>query len=490
MNEGDTNNNGYDREGTAPSSHDSSFSNTDTLNKSRNSSGNTDTERNQVAPKYSESINACRRVFDDTSYCEPEKLVEALRLSDNEPQAASDSAAVAVKEGLALKLSLPFCQSLCIKCNHAGSIGHEPQTVDRYLESLKLELELITAQFAGKRSLSQLHFGGGAANFLNEPQLVRLVDILEKHFLIDEDTEATLDATAYRATYSQLALLSGLGFKGLNLAVASTNDHANAYTNDHHSLHMLADVVNNAKELGFETVSATLVYGGDEQRLSDYQYLARELAALAPDRIICVPKTPLVAASGLQGPAGTRRYAGNQKQSLADRVALFATLVDSFSNADYDWVGLDCFAKKDQKLVDAQRDGILRRNEIGLTTKQSEELIGLGSNARTELKTISVRNHAKVAQWHQSLAQGKLPTNTGKQLTSPERLRRKAISNLMCNLTVLDSGRNLLGNADKANPDPLIETLIKDGLVQSRGSRLSVTEPGRLILNQVWNNIY
>ncbi|MEO0435414.1 MAG: radical SAM protein [Pseudomonadota bacterium] len=470
------NNKNYDREGSTPGSHDSSFSNN---RHSNNHSGNA-----AVAPKYSESITACRHVFEDGSYCEPERLVEALRLSNGETREV-----VGPDEGLALKVSLPFCQSLCIKCNHTRAIGHEPQTVDRYLESLKLELELITDQFADKRVLSQLHFGGGAANFLTEPQLVRLVDILEKHFLIDERTEATLDATAYRATYSQLALLSGLGFKGLNLAVASTNDHTNAYTNDHHSLHMLADVVSNAKELGFESVSATLVYGGGEQKLSDYQHLARELAALAPDRILCVPKSREINRKDQRFVAALS-YPGNQNQSLADRVALFATLVDSFCNADYDWVGLDCFAKKSQGLVDAQREGSLRRNEIGVTTKRSGGLIGLGSNARTELKTISVRNHAKVAQWHQSLAQGKLPTSTGKQLTLSERQRRQALSNLMCNLSVVDSDRTLVGDGKKMAPDPLISTLIKDGLVQSRGNRLSVTDPGRLILNQVWSDLY
>ncbi|MEM8490704.1 MAG: coproporphyrinogen III oxidase [Pseudomonadota bacterium] len=383
--------------------------------------------------------------------------------------------------GLSVRVELPFCPSLCIRCDHDSALGHERASIDVYLLSLEREIQLLTEIYGRGCRLLQLHLGGGATNFLSEPQLIKLITVLERYFTIDEGTEASLDATAYRATYSQLALLRGLGFRELNLSFTDSNQSLDKLQ----SVSMLADVVSNAREVGFCTASVSLHYGQGWQEGNNLLNTAREILAFEPDRVYCTPGPNPVATRG-SGLGGCYEPKASVALSLADKVARFARLVDVYCDADYEWVGLDCFARRGESVINAQRTGKLHRNNIGYTTNSNRQLVGFGINAKTDLPTISTRNFTRVSEWQYALDRDQLPVRASKPLTNGEHRRIAALSDLMCNLSVPSDEFAL----DSNNPDPFISTLLQDGLLQTNGDQLLVTDPGRIALNQFWSGHY
>ncbi|MFK8042018.1 radical SAM protein [Congregibacter sp.] len=379
-------------------------------------------------------------------------------------------------EALSVYIHLPFCPSRCLSCDHQTSVSHDHQQIDQYLDTLEIEVQLVTDHMGRGRRLQQLYLGGGTPNYLSELQLVRLVDILDKHFTIDDQTESSLEANAHRASVSQLSLLHGLGFRCLNLELRDLDPTVQQALGRHQSLPVIRDVVENARQIGFTTVATDLVYGLPMQSASSVQKTVEELLALAPDRVSCY--TYSRRANHFQH---QRAIDSQQLPSIADKVAIFSRIVDKFCSSGYEWIGLDCFARDQDSISQAHRNGSLQRNWIGYTAQPGRGVIGLGSSSMTDISSICVQNHADIAQWRESLERGELPMSAAARLSPNVRARRQALSDLMCNLHLTDDKHALL---DGSQDYPALKALKEDGLVEIDGDRLTMTEAGRYTLHQ------
>ena len=93
--------------------------------------------------------------------------------------------------------------------------------------------------------------------------------------------------------------------------------------------------------------------------------------------------------------------------------------INRFLEAGYEFIGLDHFAKPDEELAQARRDGSLRRTFQGMTTGKELDVIGLGPSAISQLDGAYAQNHKTSAEW-QIGRRGGL-----RHGTRPEALRRR-----------------------------------------------------------------
>eukprot|EP00579_Thalassiosira_antarctica_P024236 CAMPEP_0201984746 /NCGR_PEP_ID=MMETSP0904-20121228/84544_1 /ASSEMBLY_ACC=CAM_ASM_000553 /TAXON_ID=420261 /ORGANISM="Thalassiosira antarctica, Strain CCMP982" /LENGTH=288 /DNA_ID=CAMNT_0048538209 /DNA_START=76 /DNA_END=939 /DNA_ORIENTATION=- len=228
-----------------------------------------------------------------------------------------------VNESLSMYVHLPFCPSRCLTCDHQTSVSHDHKEIDRYLDTLEIEIQLVTDHLGRGRHLQQLHLGGGTPNYLSEVQLVRLVDMLDKYFSIDAQTESSLDANAQRASMSQLSLLHGLGFRTLNIELRDLDPTVQKALGRHQSVSVVRDVFDNARQVGFDTVSTDLVYGLPMQSVASVQRTLDSLLELNPDRISCFTYSRRANLFQHQ-----RAIDAQQMPSVADKVAIFSRIVD------------------------------------------------------------------------------------------------------------------------------------------------------------------
>ncbi|MFK7830894.1 MAG: radical SAM protein [Congregibacter sp.] len=381
------------------------------------------------------------------------------------------------ENALSVYVHLPFCPSRCLTCDHETTVSHDLRQIDHYLDSLEREVALVTSNLGAKRTLQQLHLGGGTPNYLTEVQLVRLVDILDHHFIIDDTTATSLEANAHRASVSQLALLHGLGFKALNLEIRDLDLDVQAALGRHQSLSVIRDVVESARDIGFETVSTDLVYGLPAQTLTSMRNTVEQLLTLQADNINCYRYSRRPESFNHQ-----RAVDEGQMPSLGDTVAVFSRIVDGLCDAGYQWVGTDCFSREDSVISKAHREGVLHRNRIGYTTKEGGSLLGFGSSSTSDLSGISVRNHMQIEPWRDAIGKGELPIGAGQKVTQEARERRRALSDLMCNLKL--HGQQYASN-DGETTDPTLQALKADGIIEFDGDSVVVTESGRFKLHQV-----
>lgn len=381
-------------------------------------------------------------------------------------------------EEISLYVHLPFCPSRCLTCDHHSSVTHDGREIDRYIDGLEREIQILSAEMGGRRTLQQLHLGGGTPNYLSETQLVRLVGIIEQNFTLTDRTDTSLDANAHRASYTQLGLLHGLGFRSINLEIRDLDPQVQEAVGRSQSLEVIRDVVDSARELGFERISTDLVYGLPRQSAGSIQRTLEQLLALNPDRISCF------AHSRRQNTFEHQRAVdASLIPSLADKVAMFSRIVDTLSDQNYQWIGLDCFSRQDDPIALAQREGVLHRNWIGYTAHSGRSVVGVGNGAVSDLSSITIRNHPAIDRWRDALQLGELPVAEGELLSQRDREHRHALSDLMCNLQS-NNLHPLLGE----KPSPAVQSMLDEGLLELDEGLMTVTQHGRFMLHRLWGD--
>ena len=125
--------------------------------------------------------------------------------------------------GISIYLHIPFCRTLCTFCGCNKVITRDAELVERYLKALEQEMAAVAKGLGQRKTLSQLHLGGGTPTFLSLDQLTRLTEMLKHHFEIDPEGEWALEANPRVTTAEQLEGLFDLGFRRVSFGIQDIN---------------------------------------------------------------------------------------------------------------------------------------------------------------------------------------------------------------------------------------------------------------------------
>ena len=380
-----------------------------------------------------------------------------------------------VRGELSVYVHLPFCASRCLSCDHVTNVTHDPREIDHYLDDVELELERFSTHLAGHNRLAQLHLGGGTPNYLSERQLLRLINLLETYFTIDAKTDALMEMSAKRTSWSQLQMLKGLGFNDIKLQVRDLDPAVQKAVGRSDSADVMEDVFQTARDVGIETVCMDLVYGLPQQTLQSISDTVDSVLALAPDRLSCY---------GYQRKTSEflhqRAIDLPSVPSLADQLIMFNAVVERLESEGYVWIGLDTFVREDDPLATAQAEGRLYHNWMGYNAHGTATLLGFGASAISEVAGACVQNLCALDDYTAALDAGELPVRSGVLLDEQGQRRRASLNALLCNLELEDVS-DVMPESGTAQ----LESLAKQGLLRLEGSKAYVTPQGRYLLHHI-----
>ena len=152
--------------------------------------------------------------------------------------------------------------------------------------------------------------------------------------------------------------------------------------------------------------------------------------------------------------------------------------------AGFKSIGMDHFAKANDKLFMAEANGNLHRNFMGYTTTQSKLIIGLGMSAISATQNAFAQNEKVVEDYNKKINEVKLPLVNGHLLDEEDMILQNNIHELMClNKTTLD--------VISLDPDFIasafskLKTLEEDELVRVDGATIFVTPKGKLFIRNI-----
>lgn len=330
---------------------------------------------------------------------------------------------------LSLYLHVPFCTSPCFYCGCARIITRDPQRADAYLQRLQTEIRLGASMFDRTRVVEQLHLGGGTPNFFNADQMTALLRTLAEHFTLSQasDREFGIEIDARYAVAEYMRMLAQLGFNRLSLGIQDFDADVQAAVNRVQTFEQTRAVIDAARAYGFRSVSVDLIYGLPKQTLSRFAQTLDKVIALAPDRVAAYGYAHLPERFKAQ-----RQIRAADMPDAATRLALLSLTIERLTQAGFVYIGLDHFARPDDELAVAQRQGTLQRNFQGYSTHATCDLLGLGLTAISHVGDTFSQNFKEMKNYFAALDAGRLPTERGLALNDDDIVRADAIQRLMC----------------------------------------------------------
>ncbi|MFN7901130.1 MAG: oxygen-independent coproporphyrinogen III oxidase [Synechococcaceae cyanobacterium] len=393
-------------------------------------------------------------------------LVQQLRQPSDEP--------------LSLYTHLPFCRHACWYCGcNRITTQLGSRVVAPYVEALGRELELQRA-VAGRRRLAQLHWGGGTPNYLKTEECETLWRLIERHFQLEPHLEASIELNPEFLSRDQVLGLRRLGFRRVSFGIQDADPQVQQAVNRIVPEEQLWRVMAWLREADFESVNVDLICGLPLQSRDRFAATLELVRQLAPDRIALFSFAYLPAQLPLQ-----RRIRPEDLPDADSRVAMLVDAQQLFSRNGYDAIGLDHFARRDDKLAIAARQGELHRNFQGYTTGAELEVLGLGTTAISQFRGLLCQNQRRLRDYIDSLARGELPVERGVRLVDPQLIeRRRLITSVMCRFEARFDPQHLAEEWQR------LQHLAEEGLVtletpSQREAVVRVTATGRWVLRSI-----
>lgn len=388
------------------------------------------------------------------------------------------------QDELAIYLHLPFCAKHCHYCGCNALVTKEKGAVDRYLDRVERELAMVTQVIGTGRRAVQLHWGGGTPNYLNDAQVGRALSLMRSAFAIAPGAEVSLEIDPRIGSPEQALFLREAGFNRISLGVQDFAAGVQEAIGRRQSREKTLRVYAGCREAGFPGVNIDLVYGLPGQTRESFAATLREIIDLAPDRVACFSYAHVPWVRPNQNKIDTSLMLEGY-----EKFRLFQLTVDMFTAADYCWIGIDHFAKRDDELSVALRDKVLHRNFMGYATRPAPHMLAFGMSGIGEVCDRFAQNDADLDGWSRAVDAGGLPIVKGHRLSDDDRLRRLTILNLMCNLELPWSltEAEFGAPADELLAESLaaLPPLIEDGLAEVDDTGLYITPKGRYFVRNV-----
>ncbi len=333
------------------------------------------------------------------------------------------------KDDLSLYFHIPFCDTICFYCGCNKIVTKNRNRAEPYLERLHKEIELQAALFDNKRTVSQLHWGGGTPTFINHEQMRTLMDVTKKYFnlLSDDSGEYSIEIDPREANKETIVLLRELGFNRMSLGVQDFNPQVQKAVNRIQSIEETEEIIIAARDTGFHSISIDLIYGLPHQTVETFTETLNKVIALDPDRLSIFNYAHLPEMFKTQ-----RQINADDIPSPQVKLDILQQAIKQLTEASYIYIGMDHFSKPEDELSIAQNNKNLYRNFQGYSTHADCDLIGLGITSIGKVANCYSQNVKTMDEYYQHIDNNQLPVFRGIELNEDDLLRREVINQLIC----------------------------------------------------------
>jgi oxygen-independent coproporphyrinogen-3 oxidase len=426
----------------------------------------------QSGPRYT-SYPTADRFHNDFGYGQLLEAVAGLRMRRS-------------RRPLSLYIHIPFCDTICYYCGCNKIVTKDHSKAATYLGYLKQEIDMQGRLFDGMGQIEQLHFGGGTPTYLSDRQMGDLMEHLRANFDFASDQlgEYSIEIDPRTVSVERVHSLRAQGFNRISLGVQDFDAEVQKAVNRIQPEAETRAVMDAARDAGFRSISIDLIYGLPKQSMASMERTLDKVIAASPDRIALYNYAHMPHLFKPQ-----RRIADADLPTSAVKLDLLALCIRRLCAAGYIYIGMDHFAKPDDELAVAQRQGRLQRNFQGYSTRAESELISCGVSAISAIGATYSQNEKTLEDYYAKLDQGKLPVARGIKLETDDLLRRIVIQKLMCNfelsISSMEQAYPIQFALYFASELAQLQAFVDDGLLTIDQHWITVTPKGRLLIRNI-----
>ena len=386
-------------------------------------------------------------------------------------------AALDPEKPLSIYLHVPFCEKLCWYCGCNTKIVARYDPVAAFRDHLVREINLVAGYLSGRFRVSHVHWGGGTPTILAADDFLALSNELRRLFEIGDDAEIAVEIDPRTLSETTVGALAAAGVNRASLGVQDFDIAVQRAVNRIQPYAITAQVVEWLRSAGISSLNFDLMYGLPLQTEESVVVTVDQAVTLRPDR---------VAVFGYAHVPWMKRHQRlleeRQLPDTATRWRQAEATSQRLIEHGYEAIGLDHFARPDDSMALAAREGRLRRNFQGYTTDQADTLIAFGPSAIGALPDAYVQNATDIRSWREAVIRGQLATRRGFTVDSDDLMRREIIERIMCDDT-LDvaaiAWRYGLDTPPFGAEQDLLLALAADGLIGLDGWTIALRPLGR-----------
>lgn len=348
---------------------------------------------------------------------------------------------------ISLYLHVPFCRRLCwfCACRTQGTSSDEP--VRAYAQTLKAEIRLLKSRLAQGVKLSRLHWGGGTPTLLPADMMRDLAETIFDAVPMGDGAEFSVEIDPNEIDDARLDALAASGMNRASIGVQDFDPEIQKTIGREQSYELTKRVADMIRARGVKSLNADILYGLPHQTKAKISDSVQKLLTLSPDRVALYGYAHVPWMSRRQ-----QMIPSDAMPTPEERLRLFETARDLFTWDGYQEIGIDHFARPDDGMAVAARNGTLRRNFQGYTDDTAPVLVGLGASSISRFPQGYAQNASGTSDHTKAIRDGRFSTHRGHVFAGEDLLRARIIEALMCDFRV---SRQEMLDSFKVTPERL-----------------------------------
>ena len=418
-----------------------------------------------------------------TSYPTADRFIEAFN-SESYSQWVAKREIGGIARPLSLYIHIPFCNTLCFYCACNKVITKDRSQSAEYVRYLIKEMAMQAELLGPGQVVEQLHFGGGTPTFMSDDEIRQLMAAIRQHFKLVEDGEYSIEIDPRKVSDATIALLGKEGFNRISIGVQDFDAEVQRAVNRIQSEEETLNIIHAARANGFKSVSIDLIYGLPKQTLQGFGVTLDKIIAANPDRLSIYNYAHMPTVFKPQ-----RRIHEEDLPAPQVKLDILSMAVNKLTKAGYVYIGMDHFAKPEDELAVAQRQGRLHRNFQGYSTHSDCDLVALGVSAIGKIGPTYSQNYREVEEYYVALDKDELPIMRGLELNADDLVRREIIQALMCHFEIskksFDTGFQIDFDSYFSTEMGELREYEQEGLLEITPERIGVTPKGRMLIRNI-----
>ncbi len=346
-----------------------------------------------------------------------------------------------------LYIHFPFCEKKCYYCDFYSLA--DTRLKEEYISALVREIEKNE-----KNEIDTVFFGGGTPSLFSPSELERVITAINKAFILDKNAEITIEANP---TSQNLSAFRSLGINRLSLGVQSfSDDELQALGRGHTSSDAVKTVLDASKY--FDNISIDLMLGIPKQ--TGESFMKNIVTALS----LPLSHVSLYALSIEENTVFGRKAKKGEDLCLPENDReMYLEASRLLKENGFEHYEISNFA----------REGFRSRHNMKYW--HAEEYIGIGASAHSYFKGERYAYPRSVKAFIEGAEKEDVYKNTPAD-------RKEELIFLSLRLS---DGLDLEGLTLRDGFYPFVEELEKHGLAHLKNNRLSLTDEGFFVSNEI-----
>ena len=391
-------------------------------------------------------------------------------------------------ENISFYIHIPFCPQICHFCGCTTEKGFTKPFIRKYIDALMKEITYLSSYIDKKRKVSQIHWGGGTPNAISMRYIEEVTSFIKNNFQLTKDYEMAIECSPAYLDYKHVEQLKNFGFNRISLGIQDFNKNVLKAINRKGSRHPIEDLVKKIKFEGFSGTNIDLIYGLPLQSVKSFKKTIEKATELDVDRIVTFSYAHLPSVFTRQKVLDDIGF-----PSTLEKAKMYLNGFKHFTSNNYNSIGIDHYAKKDDELSIALNNKTLGRNFQGYCTKsKTGQVYGFGASSISQLTSAYSQNIKNGAAYIKAIEKNNVAVLRGYKVNKNQKVVRDVVNSIMCN-NYLDFNEISEAHSIKINTvkeitnyfDTKLKEFEKNGFINVNKNYISINESARLVVRNI-----